>query len=72
MPESDFEAEILENEVVVTHACGRGPSLPFSNFDQRHSKHPRLPDRAEPFGEARRHLFDAHNAARVAFGLSQV
>jgi hypothetical protein len=73
MPESDFEAEILENEVVIAH-IGEGhvyhfPILPNGAVSLQGSG---IEANPEAKREARRYLFDAHNAARTAFARSQV
>jgi hypothetical protein len=73
MPESDFEAEILENEVVIVH-IGDGHIYHFPILSNGTvSLHGALIE-ANPAAkrEARRHLIEAHNAARSAFGQAQV
>jgi hypothetical protein len=73
MPETDFEAEIFENEVVVAHVA-EGHIYHFSILTNGtvslHGSHIEPNPQSKP--EARRFLFDAHNAARSAFGRSQV
>jgi hypothetical protein len=72
MPETDFEAEILENEVVVAHV-GEGHVYHFPILTNGTvSLHGSLIE-PNPMSkrQARRFLFDAHNAARVALGRSQ-
>jgi hypothetical protein len=73
MPETDFEAEILENEVVVAHmAEGHIYHFPIltNGTVSLHGSH--IEPNPQSKREARRFLFDAHNAARSAFGRSQV
>jgi hypothetical protein len=73
MPETDFEAEILENEVVVAHVTDghvfHFPILPNGTVSLHGSK---IEPNPQAKREARRLLFDAHKAARTAFGRSQV
>jgi hypothetical protein len=70
MSESDFEAEILENEVVVAHVAeGHVYHVPILTNGGTVSIHgSRIEPNPLAKREARRYLFDAHNAARVAFG----
>jgi hypothetical protein len=73
MPETDFEVEILENEVVVAHV----PEGQFYFFlfltNGTVSLHGwRIEPNPLAKRGARRLLLDAHNAARAAFGRSQV
>jgi hypothetical protein len=68
----DFEAEILENEVVVAHVDeGHVYHFPILT-NGTVSLHGSLIE-PNPSSKriARRFLFDAHNAARIAFGRSQ-
>ncbi len=69
----DFEAEILENEVVVAHV-GEGHVYHFpiliNGTVSLHGS--RMEPNPMAKREARRFLFDAHNAARIALGRSQV
>jgi hypothetical protein len=72
MPESDFEAEILEDEVVIAHV-GEGhvyhfPILSNGTVSLHGSRIEANPDAKR---EARRYLFDAHDAARSAFSRSR-
>ena len=72
MSESEFEAEIVENEVVIAHIpeehvyhfpilTNGTVSLHGSRIEPNPSSKP----------EARRFLFDAHSAAQSAFARSQ-
>jgi hypothetical protein len=72
MTQSDFEAEILENEVVVVH-IGEGHTYYFPILSNGTvSLHgTRIEPNPEAKRDARRSLLEAHNAARVAFGRSQ-
>jgi hypothetical protein len=72
MPETDFEAHILEHEVVVAHVAeGHVYHFPILT-NGTVSLHGSLiePNPASQ-RQARRFLFDAHNAARVAVGRSR-
>ena len=73
MPETDYEAEILENEIVVAHVTTGHvfyfPILTNGTVSLHGSK---IEPNPQAKREARRLLFDAHNAARAAFGRSQV
>jgi hypothetical protein len=68
----DFEAEILENEVVIAHV-GEGHVFHFpilTNGTVRlHGSLIEPPPASKRI--ARRFLFDAQNAARIALGRSQ-
>jgi hypothetical protein len=69
----DFEAEILENEVVVAH-IDEGHVYHFPILTNGTvSLHGSLIE-PNPASKriARRFLFDAHDAARIALGRSQV
>jgi hypothetical protein len=73
MPETDFEAEILENDVVVAHmAKGHIYHFPILTNGTASLRGSRIEPNPHSKREARRFLFDAHNAARSAFGGSQV
>jgi hypothetical protein len=73
MPESDFEAEILEKEVVVAHVTtGHVYHFPVLTNGTVSLHGSSIEPNASTMREARRFLFDAHNAARSAFGRSQV
>jgi hypothetical protein len=73
MPETDFEAEILENEIVVAHVTtGHVFYFPILTNGTVSLHGSRMEANASAAREARRFLFDAHNAARAAFGRSQV
>jgi hypothetical protein len=67
MPESDFLAAISGNEVVVTH-IGEGHVFYFPILSNGTVSLPgaRMEPKPKAKREARRFLFDAHNAARVA------
>lgn len=73
MPETDFNAAILETEVIVTHV-GDGHVYHFpilangtvSLHGVRTEENPKA--RRDP----QRYLFEAHSAARVAFGRPQL
>ena len=73
MSETDFAASILETKVVVIHIDDghvyHFPILPNGTVSL-HGSHIEPNPKAKR--EARRHLFDAHNAARVALGRSEV
>jgi hypothetical protein len=69
MPETDFAAEILETEIVLTH-IGEGhvyhfPITPNGTVSLNGS---RIEPNPNAKHEARKYLFDAHNVARAAFG----
>jgi hypothetical protein len=73
MPETDFEAEILENEVVVAHVAeGHIYHFPILANGTVSLHGSRIEPNISAKREARRYLFDAHNAARIALGRSQV
>jgi hypothetical protein len=73
MPETDFEAEIFENEVVVAHVTtGHVYHFPILTNGTVSLHGCRIEPNASAMREARRLLFDAHNAARTAFGRSQI
>jgi hypothetical protein len=73
MPETDFEAEILENEVVVAHVAeGHVYHFPVLINGTVSLHGSRIEPNPSAKREARRYLFDAHNAARTAFGRSHV
>ena len=73
MSESEFEAEILENEVVIVHiADGHVCRLPILSNGTVSLHGARVEPNPKAKREARRHLFAAHNAARTAFGRAQV
>jgi hypothetical protein len=68
----DFKAEILEDEVVIAHV-GEGhiyhfPILSNGTISLHGS---RIEPNPASERQARRFLFDAHNAARAAFGRSR-
>jgi hypothetical protein len=72
MTDSDFEAEILENEIVVAHIPeGHVYHFPIltNGTVSLHGSH--MEPNPQSKREARRFLFAAHNAARAAFGRSQ-
>jgi hypothetical protein len=73
MPESEFEAEILENEVVIVH-MGDGhtyhfPILPNGTVSLHGAD---IEPNLKAKREARRYLLEAHNAARTALGRARV
>jgi hypothetical protein len=72
MPESDFTAAILETEVVVNHIedghVFRFPILSNGTVSLHGSRIEANPGAKQ---EARRYLFDAHNAARTALSRPQ-
>ena len=72
MSENDFEAEILENEVVIAHVP-EGHVYHFQILaNGTVSLHGlRVEPNPSSKREARRFLMEAHNAARAAFGRSQ-
>jgi hypothetical protein len=73
MTETDFAASILETEVVVTH-IGDGHVFHFPILSNGTvSLHgSRIEPNPNAKREARRYLFDAHDAARVSLGRSNV
>jgi hypothetical protein len=73
MPETDFEAEILENEIVVAHAAeSRVYHFPILMNGTVSLHGSRIEANPQSKQEARRFLFEAHNAARATFGRSQL
>jgi hypothetical protein len=73
MPENEFEAEVLENEVVIVHT-GDGhtyhfPILPNGTVSLHGAD---IEPNLKAKREARRYLLEAHNAARSAFGRARV
>jgi hypothetical protein len=73
MPETDFEAEILENEVVLAHVAeGHVYHFPILTNGTVSLHGSRIEPNLLAKREAQRYVFDAHNAARAAFGRSQV
>ena len=67
MPESAFEAEILEDEVVVAHVAeGHVFHFPILNNGTVGLHGARIEANPHAKREANRYLFDAHNAARTA------
>ena len=72
MPESDFTAAILETEVVVNHVeDGHVFHFPILSNGTVSLHGSRIEPNPAAKREARRYLFDAHNAARAAFGRSK-
>lgn len=72
MPESDFATEILETEVVVNHdAEGHVFHFPILSNGTVSLHGAKIEANPSAKREARRYLFDAHNAARSAFGRRQ-
>jgi hypothetical protein len=73
MPEGDFEAEILENEIVVAHVAeGHVYHFPILTNGTVSLHGSRIEPNPQSKREARRFLFDAHNAARAAFGRTTI
>jgi hypothetical protein len=73
MPESDFEAEILENEVVIAHVPeGHVYHFPILINGTVSLHGSRIEPNPQGKREARRYLFEAHGAACAAFRRSQV
>ena len=72
MVESDFEAEVLENEVVIAHV-GEGHVFHFPILTNGTVSMNGSPIEANPDAkrEANRFLFDAYNAAQSALSRSQ-
>ena len=72
MSEDEFEAEVLDHEVVVVH-MGNGHTFHFPILSNGTvSLHgTQIEPNPEAKREARRYLPEAHNAARTAFGRSQ-
>jgi hypothetical protein len=69
MPQTDFAAEILETEIVLTR-IGEGhvyhfPIMPNGTVSLNGS---RIEANPKAKREARQYLFDPHNVARAAFG----
>jgi hypothetical protein len=65
LPQTDFAAEILETEIVLTH-IGEGhvyhlPIIPNGTVSLNGS---RIEPNPKAKREARKYLFDAHNVAR--------
>jgi hypothetical protein len=72
MPDSDFEAEILENAIVVAHIPeGHVYHFPILTNGTVSLHGSRIKPNPQSKREARLFLFDAHSAARAAFGRSQ-
>jgi hypothetical protein len=73
MPESDFKAEILENEVVIAHVAeGHIYHFPVLTNGTVSLHGSRIEPNPQGRREARRYLFEAHSAACTAFRRSQV
>jgi hypothetical protein len=73
MSESDFEAEILENEVVVVHVAeGHVFHFPILTNGTVSLHGSRLEPNPQAKRQAGRYVFEAHDAARTAFGRSKV
>jgi hypothetical protein len=72
MPESDFKAEILENEVVIAHVA-EGHIYHFRVLTNGTVSLHGSRIEPNPHGrcEARRYLFEAHSAACTAFRRSR-
>jgi hypothetical protein len=72
MPDTDFTTEVSDNEVIVTDATDghvfRFPILSNGTVSLHGSRIKHNPTAKR---EASRYLFEAHNAARVAFGRSR-
>jgi hypothetical protein len=72
MADTDFTAEVLDAEVIVTDATDghvfRFPILSNGTVSLHGS---RIKHNPAAKRDANRYLFQAHNAARVAFGHSQ-
>jgi hypothetical protein len=72
MPESDFTTEIFETEIVVTHVEeGHVFHFPILNNGTVSLHGARMKANLRAKREARRYIFDAHNAARAALSRSQ-
>jgi hypothetical protein len=72
MSDTSFATEILTTEVVVNHlADGHIYRFPILSNGTVSLDGSRIEPNPEAKREARRYLFDAHDAARVAFGRSQ-
>jgi hypothetical protein len=73
MPESDYEAEILEDEVVIAHVAeGHVYHFPILNNGTVSLHGSRIEANPQSKREARRFVFEAHSAARAAFGRSRI
>jgi hypothetical protein len=73
MLETDFAAEILETEVVINQlGDGHVYHFPILSNGTVSLQGSRIEPNPNAKREARRYLFDAHNAARTAFGRSQM
>jgi hypothetical protein len=70
MSEDEFEAEVLDHEVVVVH-MGDGHTFHFPILSNGTVSLHGTQIEPQPRREARRYLPEAHNAARTAFGRSQ-
>jgi hypothetical protein len=69
MPETDFATSLLETEVVVTHiGDGHVYHFPILSNGTVSLNGSRIEPNPEAKREARRYVFEAHNAARTAFG----
>jgi hypothetical protein len=69
MPDSDFAAAILETEVVVSHIeDGHVFHFPILSNGTVSLHGARMEPNPAAKREARRYLFEAHHAARTAFG----
>jgi hypothetical protein len=72
MPESDFTTAILETEVVVNHVeDGHVFHFPILSNGTVSLHGSRIEANPGAKREARRYLFDAHNAARTALSRPQ-
>lgn len=69
MPQTDFAAEILETEIILTHiGDGHVYHFPIMPNDTVSLHGSRIEPNPKANREARKCLFDAHNVARAAFG----
>ena len=72
MDDSDFKAEVLDNEVVMAHVAeGHIYHFPILPNDTVSLHGARIEPNPASLRKASRFVFDAHNAARVAYGRSK-
>jgi hypothetical protein len=73
MPETDFNAAILEKEVIVTHVSdGHVYHFPILANGTVSLHGVRTEENPKAKREPQRYLFEAHNAARAAYSRPQI
>ena len=73
MTDTEFDAEILENEIVIAHAAeGHVFHFPILSNGTVSLHGAEIEPNPQSQRQARRMLLDANNAARAAFTASQV